>query len=86
MMIGRYDYFMSENLDPAEAMRLALLDSGSDNDDISDSISEIRKVNPSGLVSLVETIIEKKISSERRAAYFAFIAAFQDEVLNFCEK
>ena len=86
MMIGRYDYFMSENLDPAEALRLALLDSGSDNDGISDSISEIRKVNPSGLVSLVETIIEKKISPERRAADFAFIAAFQDEVLNFCEK
>lgn len=85
MMISRYDYFRSQNFDPSEAILMALVDVDEATADIKDSIADIRSAHPAGLVSLIETIIEKKLSSERRRSEYAFIAAFQDEVIKYCQ-
>ncbi|MDE5555821.1 MAG: UvrD-helicase domain-containing protein, partial [Muribaculaceae bacterium] len=85
MMISRYDYFRSQNFDPSEAIRMALVDVDDVTDDIKDSIADIRSAHPAGLVSLIETIIEKKLSPARRRSEYAFIAAFQDEVIKYCQ-
>ena len=85
MMISRYEFFRSEGHDAAEALRMALEPSkevagGS----ISGSIVDIRSAHPAGLVSLVETIIAKKVPSSRRRSEYAYLAAFQDEVIKYC--
>ncbi|MDE6369130.1 MAG: UvrD-helicase domain-containing protein [Muribaculaceae bacterium] len=85
MMISRYDYFRSQDFEPSEAIRMALLDVDEVNADIKDSIADIRSAHPAGLVSLIETIIQKKLSPERRSGEYAFIAAFQDEVIKYCQ-
>lgn len=85
MMISRFEYFISEGHDVSQAISLALDDTpGTTSDNISDSIADIRSQHPSGLVSLVETIIEKKIPASRRRQEYAYLAAFQDEVIKYC--
>ncbi len=85
MMISRYEFFISEGYDPSEALRMALepskdLSSGG----IASSIVDIRSARPAGLVSLVETIIAKKVPPSRRRQEYAYLAAFQDEVIKYC--
>ena len=85
MMISRYEYFTSEGYEPVEALRLALEPSGeNDGETIAGSIVDIREAHPAGLVSLVETIIAKKVPAARRRKEYAYLAAFQDEVINYC--
>lgn len=86
MMISRYDYFHSDGADSDEALRMAL-DTPADETgapQIIDSIIDIRQSHPSGLVSLVETIIAKKVPPARRRSEYAYLAAFQDEVMKYC--
>lgn len=82
LMISRYEYFISEGIAPDDALGLAL--QSGDTSAISDSIADIRAAHPSGLVALTETIIAKKISPAQRLREFAYIAAFQDEVIKYC--
>lgn len=85
MMISRYEYFTSEGNDPVSALRMALEPSlESDGKNISESIVDIRMSHPSGLVSLVETIIAKKVPPARRLKEYAYLAALQDEVIKYC--
>lgn len=85
MMISRYEYFTSEGYDAVEALSLALEPSGESNGEtIAGSIVDIREAHPAGLVSLVETIIAKKVPAARRRQEYAYLAAFQDEVINYC--
>lgn len=85
MMISRYEYFTSSGYNSAEALKLALQPTAqAEGQTIASSIYDIRAAHPSGLVSLVETIIANKISESRRKKEFAYIAAFQDEVIKYC--
>ena len=85
MMTSRYEYFISEGYDPVDALRLALEPSGeTEGGSIAGSIVDIREAHPAGLVSLVETIIAKKVPASRRRQEYAYLAAFQDEVINYC--
>lgn len=86
LMISRYDYFVSEGHEPVEALQLALEPSVEAKGlAIADSIVDIREAHPAGLVSLIETIIAKKVPSARRKQEYAYLAAFQDEVINYCK-
>lgn len=85
MMISRYEYFTAEGYEPVEALRLALEPAEADEEmSIAGSIIDIREAHPAGLVSLVETIIAKKVPPSRRKQEYAYLAAFQDEVINYC--
>ncbi|MDE5568771.1 MAG: UvrD-helicase domain-containing protein [Muribaculaceae bacterium] len=85
MMISRYEYFIAEGYGTEEALSLALEPSGAAEEmSIAGSIVDIREAHPAGLVSLVETIIAKKVPPSRRRKEYAYLAAFQDEVINYC--
>lgn len=86
MMMSRYDFFIGEGYDSAEALRMALRPDAdpSAGQGINDGVSLIRSRRPAGLTALVETIIETRISPRRRREEYAYIAAFQDTVLNYC--
>lgn len=85
LMISRYDYYMSEGYGAEEALRLALSSNDESKDDmLRQGIADVRSEHPSDLVTLVETIIAKKITSSRRQNEFAYLAALQDEVINYC--
>lgn len=85
MMISRFEYYRSEGFEGPEALRLALEPAGTPPGQcLSESIVDIRSAHPSGLVSLVETIIEKIIPESRRKSEYAYLTAFQDEVINYC--
>lgn len=88
LMISRYDYFHSDGRGSDDALRHALdaPDGEDDVRDISGSVADIRSSHASGLVSLVETIIARKVPSSRRVSEYAYLAAFQDEVIGFCSK
>ncbi len=83
LMISRYDYFRSNGYEPAEALRKALQNQTEETADIEKSIIEVRSSHPTGLLSLIEIIIEKLIIPERRVSECAYIAAFQDEVIKY---
>lgn len=85
MMISRFEYFASEGNDPTNSLRMALEPSlEADSANLSESIVDIRSAHPSGLVSLVETIIAKKVPAARRHKEYAYLAALQDEVIKYC--
>lgn len=88
LMISRYDYFHSDGYGSGDALRHALDAPAGDNEaqDINDSVADIRSSHASGLVSLVETIIAKKVPPSRRVSEYAYLAAFQDEVIGYCSK
>ncbi len=83
MMISRYDFFVGEGRSPEDALALALGDSATGHDTLDADIMTVRRENPSNLVALVEAIIAAKISPARRREEFAYIAAFQDAVVDF---
>lgn len=85
LMISRYDYFHTDGCAGGDALSLAL-DTPDDGHKLLESVADIRSGRASGLVSLVETIIEKKIPAERRKSEYAYLAAFQDELIGFCSK
>lgn len=85
LMISRYEYFIAEGYGTEDALRMALEPTHGDHpSNITDSIIDIRSSHPAGLVSLVETIIARKIPEKRRRSEYAYIAAFQDEVVKYC--
>lgn len=85
MMISRYEFFASEGYGPVAALRMAM-EPGKvgRSGNITESIIDIREAHPSGLVSLIETIIAKKVPPARRRQEYAYLAAFQDEVIKYC--
>lgn len=85
LMISRYEYFSSEGHSPLQSLKMALEPSlEPDGSTITQSIIDIRSAHPSGLLSLVETIIAKKVPEARRRREYAYLAAFQDEVIKYC--
>lgn len=87
MLSGRYDYYISEDNAPETALRMALDDFENSNATAGRSmLADIFEERPTGLVSLIETIIAKRIHKSRRRNEYAYIAAFQDEVLEYCKK
>jgi ATP-dependent exoDNAse (exonuclease V) beta subunit len=93
LMISRFEYHMG-NLHhdsavantPTDALLAALNPDATATSSIYDEIKEIRDKKPSNLISLVETIIELRIPPEQRAREFAYIAAFQDLVIDYCSR
>lgn len=83
LMISRFDFYRSSGYDTAEAMKLALQPADG-SETLAQSITDIRASHPSGLISLIETIIATKISESRRKKEYAYLAAFQDEVIKYC--
>ena len=85
LIISRYQYYVSEGTDTVEALHKAIAPSSDTaGTNIAESIFDIRSAHPSGLVSLVETIIAKKLSPATRRKEYAYLAAFQDEVMKYC--
>jgi ATP-dependent exoDNAse (exonuclease V) beta subunit len=94
MMISRFEYHMS-NLhsnnalsatSSEDALMAALNPDDTSSEAIRREVNDIRRQNPSNLIALVETIIELKIPLEQRQREFAYIAAFQDLVIDYCTK
>ena len=84
MMISRYDLFVGEGYSPSEALGLAI-DAGDSASLLTGEVRRIKERNPSDLVALVETIIARKITEEQRRQEHAYISAFQDELIAYCE-
>lgn len=86
-METQYNAMMHANADPASAPTLALqkaLTQLSDrNAETSSEIRNLYRENASTLVTLVEFIVDRYLTLQQRNSAAAFIAAFQDEVLNF---
>ncbi len=54
---------------------------------VSDSaVKAIINERPASLVAMVETIIDKQFSPEQRARQYSYLTAFQDCVINFCQR
>lgn len=78
-MLRRFDKFSSMGHLPADALEMALAGDASDND--TDAIPPMECFN---LPSLVEYIIEQRITPQDRKQQNIYIAAFQDIVCDYC--
>ncbi len=85
MMTSRFEYFLAEGRTTDEALRLAMEPAADCSLPLSEAVADISGTHPTNLVALVETIIEKRIPEPLRKAEFAYIAAFQDEVISYCD-
>lgn len=85
MMNSRFEYFLAEGHCPEEALRLAMKPADESSLPLSEAVADISATRPTNLVALVETIIEKRIPEPLRKAEFPYIAAFQDEVISYCD-
>ena len=85
MMTSRFEYYLAEGHPTDEALRLAM-DAPADRSlPLSEAVADISATRPTNLVALVETIIEKRIPEALRKAEFPYIAAFQDEIIGYCD-
>ncbi|MCD8387359.1 MAG: UvrD-helicase domain-containing protein [Bacteroidales bacterium] len=88
--INRFEYLLTkreaeeggneDNL-PMQALRQALDSDGTDA--MTQGIRAIKAMKPSSLPALVEAIIGTQISEDERRNQFAFLAAFQDLVIDY---
>lgn len=87
ILIDRFEYFLSHGSAADEALRLAMDISESaapgQSEGIGDDLAAIRELAPANLVALVEAIIDRKVSPERRQAELPYITAFMDTVTQF---
>lgn len=87
LLTDRFEYFLSHGREASEALREAMDFSikgaveGSGG--IEDDLEAIRAQAPANLVALVEAVIERRVPDDRRRAEFAYLAAFQDAVVDF---
>ena len=84
MMMSRFEYFRRGAASDNEALFLALRPGlAADTDAIAGTIGRIRSHNPATLPALVETIIKEHFTPQEINASMAYIAAFQDAVLEY---
>ena len=84
MMMSRFEYFRRGAASDNEALILALSpDLAADTEAIAGTIGRIRSHNPATLPALVETIIHEHFSEQEINSSMAYIAAFQDAVLEY---
>ncbi len=91
IMIDRFEYYMSHGSSPEDALSRAL-DAEADVPEsaalrqasLADDLEAIRRLAPANLVALTEAIIERKLTRAQRSAEMAYIAAFTDVVIDYC--
>jgi len=87
MMMSRYEYFRNIGLEPDAALQAAITGSTeSGHAPVTDNLGTIDAHRSPSLVALVETIIAEMLTPVQRHQQSAYIAAFQDYVLEFCSK
>ena len=80
--ISSYNYIYCNNPDLSATEIIERYFSDDSNIDVSDILKEVHTV---ALPALVENIIIKVVPEELRQSDVAFLAAFQDEVLEYCQ-
>lgn len=83
-LISRYEFMVSGGEEPSQALLRACHDSDTVNAFLSD-IRKVRDRHPADLPSLVEAIIDCRISKATIDKEIAYITAFQDLVTDFCQ-
>ncbi|MBO5053197.1 MAG: UvrD-helicase domain-containing protein [Muribaculaceae bacterium] len=99
MMISRYEYFMQVDNDPVKALELAINPEANNNSDkhnndkiatatstgmsLSCLIETIIQQRPATLTSMVELIISQQFLDSVKTSQTAYIASFQDVVLDY---
>lgn len=86
MMMSRFDFYVGQGYTPEDALTLAIDGAPGSTTAIDSDVMEIRRENPSNIIALAEAIIRCKIPESRRKAEFAYIAAFQDALLDYCAR
>ncbi|MDE6286539.1 MAG: UvrD-helicase domain-containing protein [Muribaculaceae bacterium] len=85
MMLSRFEYLMGRDpSDPAGALKKAAGSDGSEA--LAEEAAAVRAAAAANLPALVEVIISRNVSEEQRRHEFAYIAAFQDIVLEYCAR
>ncbi|MDE6497395.1 MAG: UvrD-helicase domain-containing protein [Muribaculaceae bacterium] len=85
MMLSRFEYLMGRDpSDPAGALNKAVGTDGSEA--LAKEAAAVRGAAAANLPALVEVIISRNVSEEQRRHEFAYIAAFQDVVLDYCTR
>ncbi|MBJ2183883.1 MAG: UvrD-helicase domain-containing protein [Muribaculaceae bacterium] len=83
LMLSRFEYILGRGgCTPAEALAAAIADD--DANALADEASDVRAAHAANLPALVEVIISRNVPPEQREREFAYIAAFQDTVLDYC--
>lgn len=87
ILTDRFEYFISHGRAAADAlsdaMDMTVNCAGEGTTSLPDDLRAIRDLAPANLVALVEAIIERKLTPERRAADMPYISAFVDAVSTF---
>ncbi len=87
--MGHFEYEYTHNLQSGmsadDAISKAIADAfdKSNDDNTLAEVADIAAINPSTIATLVDTIIEKRITPEQRINDKAYLAAFQDVVLSY---
>lgn len=85
MMITRYHYFQSQGDDHLTALYKALDEGGEASAHLGEEVRAIRSRNASNLVSLIEAIVEERLTPQLRTAQYAYISALQDLAIKHLE-
>ena len=85
MMITRYHYFQSQGDDHLTALYKALDEGGEASEHLGEEVRAIRSRNASNLVSLIEAIVEERLTPQLRTEQYAYIAALQDLAIKHVE-
>ena len=87
MMMSRYEYFRNLGLESEAALQAAIKGATETGQaPAPDGLTTIDAHRSPSLVALVETIITEMLTPSQRRQQSAYIAAFQDYVLEFCSK
>jgi ATP-dependent exoDNAse (exonuclease V) beta subunit len=87
--IGRFEYEYTSclqsgmNQDKAITEAIAKTFCADNDNNALSEVADIAAINPSTIYTLVDTIIEKRISPEQRIKDKAYLSAFQDAVLSY---
>ncbi|MDO4320658.1 MAG: UvrD-helicase domain-containing protein [Bacteroidales bacterium] len=90
IMIDRFEYFAAHGSTVEQALSMALdptvaiVETDETSGSLNDDLQILRELAPANLVALVEAIIERKLTPAQRTADLAYIAAFVDLVIDFC--
>lgn len=85
LMITRFNYYVAEGYEQADALRVALSPAGDAADTLDAEIRAIRAENPANLVALIDAIVAHKLSPAQRQSEQAYIAALQDLAIKHIE-
>lgn len=83
LMLSRFEYALGQgSATPVEALGAALGEAGTEQ--LAAEAAGVRAARAANLPALVEVIISRNVPEEQREREFAYIAAFQDTVLDYC--